>query len=87
MDGDSPKRGNDVAIFGREIKDLRLQIAFKAGWYIEVNEYQGVDYYILLPPNHFECTRWASIGKTETYEDIAICFLSYYYEDKDPYLF
>ena len=75
--------GNDLTFFGKNLNDPRLQLAFSLGWLLTKNTYEGVDYYDLLPPPHYEAARnsWAAVYSKVKYDEISISFPSWYFND------
>ena len=48
---------NDLALFGKRLNDPRLQAAFAYGWLLTKDKHNGVTYYRLVAPRHFECVK------------------------------
>lgn len=75
--------GNDLTFFGRNLKDARLQLAFSLGWILTKHTYQGVDYYDLTPPPHYEAVKnsWAAVMKDMTVDGVKISYPHWYKDD------
>lgn len=76
--------GNDLTFFDRDLKDARLQLAFSLGWMLEKTSYQGVDYYSLVPPPHYECNvnMWCAVHEYKDIDGVKISFPDWYYENE-----
>ena len=75
--------GNDMAFFNRQLQDPRLQLAFSLGWMLSKSSYQGVDYYDLIPPPHFEAVQnsWGAVYKTVKTDGVEISYPHWYYDN------
>lgn len=75
--------GNDLAFFGKTLRNPRLQLAFSLGWHLAKNTYQENDYYTLVPPPHYSCSKntWAGIYEKLEIDGVVISYPDWYLDN------
>lgn len=83
LDKDNKHIGNDMALFGEKIKDVRLQIAFEVGWLLRSIDHKKTAYF-LIPPKHFECSKknWGAEYTQVRFNGCVVNIPHWYYEDR-----